>query len=329
LSYACGFAWAGTAKAIPRPLDVFALLDLAAARGMESVEFPAGLLPDRTPETLRRVRRLAEQHGLLLVLAAGRVDGGQLDDQLDLARALGAPTVRCTLSGVLCGDRRALPGGWRAHTEVCASAIEALLPRAEALGIALAVENHQDADSEDLFGLCRRFESPYLGVTLDTGNPLAVLEEPVEFAERVAPYLLNVHLKDYWVSRAACGARLVRCAVGRGVIDFPRLYALMARTERPVTRGLELGALHARLIPFLEPSWWSEHRPRPAPTLLGALAILWNAARPAEVEWRTPLEQDAPGPELAAYEWEEFEASLAYLAALGTPSHHERSPNPE
>ena len=39
------------------------------------------------------------------------------------------------------------------------------------------MENHQDAASADLLALCRRFESRYLGITLDCGNPLAVMEE--------------------------------------------------------------------------------------------------------------------------------------------------------
>jgi hypothetical protein len=99
------------------------------------------------------------------------------------------------------------------------------------------------------------------------------------------------------------------------VIDFPRLYALMERLEPPVTRGIELGALQARLILFLEPSWWAEHRPRPAPSTLGALELFWNHAAPPAEEWRTPFERDETGEALAAYEWEEFEASAAYLAS--------------
>ncbi len=323
LTYACGLTWAGTPKANPRPLDAFGLIELAAARGLASVEFPPGrMLPDTTPATLARARRAAEARGLAIILPAGRVERDHLSEQLEVARQLGAPVVRCTLSPLLCGDRRPLaPDGdplaaWRTLLEAAASELAAVLPLAERYRIALAVENHQDAGSEDLLQLCRRFESRYLGVTLDTGNPLAVLEEPVAFAERLAPYLRHAHLKDYRVFRADTGFRLVRCAMGRGVIDFPALYRLFDRQEWPITRNIEMGALQARLIPFLEPSWWDGYPPRDVREVAAALAAVWGRFCPGEEEWRTPFERDAPAEELAAWEWEEFEASVGYLGEL-------------
>ena len=89
--------------------------------------------------------------------------------------------------------------------------------------MALAIENHQDADSEDLLWLCESVGGEFIGVNLDTGNPLAVGEGPVEFAARIAPFLKNVHLKDYRMHRTPAGYRLVRCPLGDGVVDFPAL----------------------------------------------------------------------------------------------------------
>src|SRR5207248_3853653 len=235
IPYTCGLTWAGTERANPRPLTAAAFMDLAASRGLESVEFPLrGMLPDTSPETLREVRRQLDAAGLGIVVPGGRVERTHLAEQIELARQLGASTVRCTLSSILCGDRRHLEGGWRAHLDGCAAELEAVVPLAEERRVAIAIENHQDAASDDLLALCRRFESLYVGVTLDTGNPLAVMEEPLAFARRLAPYLRHVHLKDYQVWRAGSGCRLVRCAMGRGVIDFPALYALMAEREWPI-----------------------------------------------------------------------------------------------
>jgi sugar phosphate isomerase/epimerase len=316
IPYTCGFTWAGTAKANPRPLDLDGLMELAAERRLEGVEFPSRMLPDPSPEGLRQVRRRAETLGLTIVLAGGRVQADPLIEQLELARALGVPVLRCVLSGILCGDRRGFPGGWSAHLEQCAAELERAVPVAERCRVALAVENHQDATSEDLLRLCRRFESRYLGVTLDTGNPLAVMEEALEFAERIASYLRNAHLKDYRVHRAKSGFRLVRCPLGAGVIDFPALYRLFADQEWPITRSIELGALQARLIPILERNWWDEYPARDARDLLGPLALIWRHGLPPEAEWRTPYERDDPAETLAAYEREELEASLEYLRTL-------------
>src|SRR5206468_3998403 len=160
------------------------------------------LLGDTSPEGLRAVREYASERGIGFVLPAGRASEAGLREALQAAAHLGANTVGCTLSGILCGDRRGFEGGWRSHVEQCAGIFEAVLPEAERLGIAIAIENHQDAASEDLLQLCRRFESRYLGVNLDCGNALSVVEEPVEFATRLGPYLRHSHLKDYRVHPA-------------------------------------------------------------------------------------------------------------------------------
>jgi sugar phosphate isomerase/epimerase len=315
LTYACGLAWAGTEKANPAPLTARQVIDLAAGWGLSMAELPIAMLGEE-PEALRDLRAHADERQLGFVIAGGRVQAESLVRDLKVAAALGAPTVRCTLSGILCGDRRGFPGGWRNHLQTCTEALEAVLPEAERLQIAIAVENHQDADSEDLLALCRRFESPWLGVTLDCANPLAVLEEPVAFARKLAPYLRHAHIKDYTLHRAENGFRLVRAPLGDGVVPFPELLEILDAQERPITRSIELAALQARLIPWLERSWWDEYAPRDARDTLPALEFVWQRMRPDEEDWRTPFERDRPAEELAAYEWEQHRRSLEYLRRL-------------
>ncbi len=48
-------------------------------------------------------------------------------------------------------------------------------------------------------------------------------EDPVEAARASAPLIRHVHLKDYTIHFAPEGYRLVRCAAGDGVIDFPAI----------------------------------------------------------------------------------------------------------
>lgn len=315
LTYRCGFTWAGTPKAHPAPLRARDVLELARRYALSWVELPARMLGD-VPDDLHALRRFGEERGIRFVVAAGQLSAESLRRHLEIAAALGAPVVRCTLSPILCGDRRGFPGGWASHLERCARELEAVLPEAERRRVAIAVENHQDADSEDLLRLCRRFESGYLGVTLDCGNPLAVMEEPVAFAERLAPYLRHAHLKDYRVHPAPNGFRLVRCALGDGVVDFPALFRLFEAQPWPITRSIELAALTARLIPIFERDWWDEFPPRDARDLLPALALVWRNLRPADEEWRTPFERDGSPEELAAYEESQLEASVRYLRRL-------------
>src|SRR4029077_13114029 len=123
--------------------------------------------------------------------------------------------------------------------------------------------------------------SPAFGVTLDTGNPLSVGEEPVEAARRLAPLIRHVHLKDYTIHFAPEGYRLVRCAAGAGVIDFPAILDIVSKNGHDVTPGVEIAAQATRTIPLLEAEWWSCYPRRDAHDLTGALKVLWEKGRPA------------------------------------------------
>lgn len=312
MTYLIGITWAGTERANPRPLTAEQVFALAAEARLSHVEMPLTML-ESTGKSLPQLRAEAEGQGLGFVVPAGPVGVEELTRHLHAAEQLGAPVVRCILSRLLCGDRRGFAGGWKAHLSACADALEQVVPLAERLGVAIGVENHQDADSADLLALCRRFESRYLGVTLDAGNPLSVMEEPLEFAGRLAPYLRHVHLKDYRVYPAPNGFRLVRCALGDGVIDFPALFELLDAQEWPVTRSLEVGALQARQIPMLEESWWGEFEGRTLQGSLPALRLVWNRMGPTYEDWRTPFECDATGQDLADYEWGQYHDSIEWL----------------
>ena len=119
------------------------------------------------------------------------------------------------------GDRRPLAGRWQLFLHEILAGLKEATTIAERAGVNLALENHQDLTSEELLWLCESIGSPRFGITLDTGSTLATAEEPVDFARRVAPYVKNVHLKDYQIYTYDEGYRLVRCPLGQGVVDFP------------------------------------------------------------------------------------------------------------
>ncbi|HXF60727.1 MAG TPA: sugar phosphate isomerase/epimerase family protein [Caldilineaceae bacterium] len=301
ISYSAGFVGRGTPRAHPNPIGPLAFLELAARLRLCSVEMPIGYITaDEDERTLAAFRDRADALGLRLVVAGPAIEVEPFRRCLALAERLGAQTVRCVLSGVLCGDRSPMGGldGWRRHLAETAEKLRRIAPEAEARGIRIGVENHQDATSEDLVWLCETVGSPAVGVTLDTGNPLAVAEDPVRFAERILPYLVHVHLKDYRMAATPSGYRLFHCPIGAGVGDFPALFRLFA-TKPGLLAHIEMAALGERHIRILEDDYWAGHSPRPVTELLPVLR-LWRTAE-TEAEWRTPWEM---GEDHTLGEWE-------------------------
>jgi 3-oxoisoapionate decarboxylase len=241
---------------------------------------------------------------------------------LEVASRLGAKVVRATLSTLLCGDRRPMPGGWEAHLARRAERLRQVLPRAEALGVCLALENHQDATSDDLVRLAEMVgHSPAYGVTLDTGNALAVLEDPVEFARRVAPFVRHVHLKDYTLHLAPEGFRLVRCAAGAGVIDFPAILKVLGDNDAPLRTaellpGIEIAAQATRTIPFTNRDWWACYPRAHAAHLVPVLSLVWAQARPREEPYASAWERGGDSARVSAEEWDCVRGSAAYFREL-------------
>lgn len=302
----------------PSPaLDVFGLMDAAVELGLLGIEAP---LPAPGDGVVERFREALGERGLFYVAdLTGSLDAepATIRASLELASKLGARVVRATLSTLLCGDRRPLPGGWEAHLERRARLLREVLPRAEELGVSLALENHQDATSNDLVRLSEMVShSPAYGVTLDTGNALAVAEDPVEFARRVAPLVRHVHLKDYTLHLAPEGFRLVRCAAGDGVIDFPAILAVLREQGRELWPGIEIAAQATRTIELTQPGWWACYPREQALHLPPVLALVWSKGRPRDEAYSSAWERGEDSAAVSAEEWSRVRQSASYFRRL-------------
>jgi sugar phosphate isomerase/epimerase len=322
--YSMGYIPLKDGTANPSPMGAVELARRAAALGLAGIEIP---LTSRVPSFEGRVVELPlELDELESVLREGKLSvvadygvlvdshGQQFRDYLHTAKRLGVTVVRATLSNVLCGDRRMCPGGWPARLEAVATRLREVLPLAEELNIAIAVENHQDATTDDLIRLAEMVGGhAAFGITFDTGNPLAVAEDPVESARRLAPLIRHVHLKDYTMHFAPEGYRLVRCAAGDGVIDFPAIMAIVRGNDHDVVPGIEIAAQATRTIPILDRDWWSTYPTRVAAELVDPLTILFAKGCPADASYSSAWERGLSGETVIAEEWSVLERSVGYF----------------
>ena len=304
----------------PRSLE--GLMELARRHGLAGVEGAPDWFDGMSAAERRALRHRLEADRLTLFLDTGSdgyaADISPLTGALDLAADLGAPVVRTTLTRLLEGDRRGLGRqGCQAFLEALVEPLKRASAHAAKVGVEIGIENHQDLCSRELAWLCGQVDGERLGVTMDVGNTYAVGETCLAFARGVQPFLKHVHLKDYSVHPAESGYRLVRCALGDGVVDWAAMLAWF-EAECPGVQGcIELGATTARHIRLLEPDWWETFPERPfLPGAVEALADLHRAARPAAEEWRTPHERGEPPGLCAAWEMEQLEVSVRFLREL-------------
>ncbi len=189
-------------------------------------------------------------------------------------------------------------------------------PRAAGMGLWLAIEDHQDFGSQELLDFCTE-AGEGVGICLDTGNALAVGEEPVEFAQRVAPMLRHLHLKDYNPQWTDEGYRLVRCAIGDGAVPFARIAAVLAEHHAELTASLEPGALDVRHIRLFRPEWWTGYAPRTAAELGPCLTAARRARLEESADWRTPWERREKPEAIVRYELDMIRRSAANMRSIG------------
>lgn len=308
-----------TSSAGRAPITVRGLMDRAIDLGLGGVEPPARMLEG---EDLAALGEYASDRGLSVVIDTSGYDPAALSTVIEMAVGIGAATVRTVIGGAkIGGDRRPLAGRWPSFLDEVLTGLRGCVEAAERADVTLAVENHQDLASEELLWLCDSIGSDQFGITLDTANPLATAEEPIDFFRRVAPAVKNVHLKDYRVWSSDDGYRLVRCPVGDGLVDFGSLMEILAAAVPGVSMSLELGALEARHIRVLADDFWPDYPPRTAAQLAAALRVVHANERTGD--WRTPFERGESAEAIAAYEENELAQSVTYLHDLfgsGSPT---------
>lgn len=322
IQYLVGAAGRGTPNENPNALTADEFLRLAVDRGLSSIEVSLPFVSAALdPGQLREYAEQARGAGLDVVIAGPNITATpDLAALIALASGMGAKRFRCTGSAVLCGDRSPVGGfpGWQRHVDNEISILRDLAPVAEHNDVRVGLENHQDHDSADLLRICETVGSEYIGVTLDTGNPIAVGEDPVAFAEKILPFLVDVHLKDYRMINTPHGFRLVHCAIGSGVVEFRSLWPVLERRPE-IPRGIEMAALSERYIRIFDDAFWDGFGSREARTLAPVMRIARERGENVDdpAEWQTPLERGA-GESAAKWESKRLEDSIRNLAAIAS-----------
>jgi sugar phosphate isomerase/epimerase len=121
----------------------------------------------------------------------------------------------------------------------------------------LGIENHKDWRVDEQVALLKHYDSEYLGVSLDTGNNLSILDDPMETVEALAPYTFNVHLKDIALEETDDGFSMSEVALGDGMLDLPRMVKVVQSARKDVRFSLEMITRDPLAVPCLADKYWS------------------------------------------------------------------------
>lgn len=314
LTYYLGLQGSGTPRHNPNGVGLEGFIKLTEELGGKAIELWEGWLKPMSDADLAALKARLDGLGWKRVLSSG-LQHGDIDLLIRAAKALDAKYIRVALTPILCGDRAAAGPRWHELVASVNQKLEAAVPKLEAAGVVLLIENHQDFTSRELVNFCDEY-GPNVRIVFDMANTFPVGEAPLDFTRVIAPYVRHCHVKDYNVQFTDDGFRLIRCPSGDGAVPFKEMFEILGQHNDEMIACIEIGALEARHVKLLTPGWWHGYAPREAETLAACLLAAQRNRLPEGAEWRTPWERSADH-ELIDYELGQYRKSAANLKALG------------
>lgn len=225
------FFWEGSELA-PERLSVIGMIERTADAGVELFQIcDDARIEAMSDDELRQIAEVARELGVTLELGTKGIAVAHLERFLHIATVLGAKLLR---SMVTSGDDRP------SHADAV-DRLRAVLPAFEAAGVTIALETYEQLSSQELVDLVSAVDHPNLGICLDPANTVARLEHPSDVIARTAPYVRNIHVKDFAFTRRGgwVGFTLEGAPLGTGLLDYPALTAVVRPDERGVNQIIE------------------------------------------------------------------------------------------
>jgi sugar phosphate isomerase/epimerase len=206
-----------------RRMTLLDFIGRVAALGLDGFQIDPLHLASRDRHYLEEIQAAAVAENLFLEYGTLGIEPRHLAGELAVCACLGSPVLR-TFAGFNRHDPRT-----KVAVEIrrAIAGLRRVRDMAADLGIRIAVENHGDVTTDELLQIIRAVDSPFVGICLDVGNPLLTQESPLPAVEKMAPFAVTTHCKDYAVRLTNYGCKITGVALGEGIIDLPATLKLL------------------------------------------------------------------------------------------------------
>ena len=222
--------------------DDLRLLNFAAEQKLDAIYLQDSLDPRKDdPAHWKEVKETAARLGLVLhggdAGALPRTSDGmpatmeRLRHGIRNAVGLGSKIVRFRVAG----DRASLPPGPpEKHVADAVRVLRGVRNEALDAGVKFGIENHKDIYCRQTRQLIDEAGKDFVGSYLDTGNPVFVLEDPLQTVETLGPVAVMLHLRDSVVYEAQGGINVQWVPLGEGTVDFKKIIAKAKEVCPPI-----------------------------------------------------------------------------------------------
>jgi sugar phosphate isomerase/epimerase len=243
---------------IRRFTDPLLFLDYCHELGAAGVQIPIGV---RDEAYAAKLRQQLENKRMYLEgsirLPRDRADLERFTSEVRSAKQCGATVLRTVMLAGRRYETFRTAEDFRGFADSSWQSLLLAKPIIEQQEMRLAIENHKDWRTEELLDLLRRAGSAHIGVCVDIGNSIALLEDPLAVVEAYAPWALSTHIKDMGVEEYPEGFLLAEVPLGSGFLDLPRILATLRRARPEAHFNLEMLTRDPLKIPCLTDQYYA------------------------------------------------------------------------
>ncbi len=180
-------------------------LNRAKELGVDGVSLESCFVESFEEDYLKELKAILDEYNFDRVWAWGHPDGleggknetalKEMIKHIEYAKIIGADVMRVVGSSLAFRFDPHEP-----QLEKLTKMFKEAVKVAEEYEIKLADENHFDFYSDEFLSLIEAVDSPYFGLTFDTGNFFRMLDEPVKAMEKLGKYTYATQIKDLRVT---------------------------------------------------------------------------------------------------------------------------------
>jgi sugar phosphate isomerase/epimerase len=198
----------------PHPMTVYELIDKAVKFGADCIQIADNFpLTDQPPDELAAIREYAVKNKIGIEIGGRGLTDMNLEHYLELAAYFSSPILRMVI------DRQ----DYKPDSDTVISVIHNALNSLASRGIILAIENHDRLHSSIFRQIVEDVDNDHAGICLDCVNSMGIGEGIETVLENLAPYTVNLHVKDFSVKRVSHNMGLVieGTPAGKGFLNLP------------------------------------------------------------------------------------------------------------
>jgi sugar phosphate isomerase/epimerase len=216
-----------------KPMTVFSLISKAAALKVDCVQLADNLPLNWTnKEEMARIRQFALSQLIHIEIGGRGLTEENLHSHIEMATYFESPIVRMVIDG----------NDYNPEMDTILSIIRNSLRELESKEIILALENHDRLHASVFRDIVEISGSNNVGICLDCVNSMGIGEDIETVLTCLAPYTVNLHIKDFNVKRVShkMGFVIEGTPAGQGLLNLPRIIEKLRPYDRCNSGILEL-----------------------------------------------------------------------------------------